>query len=87
MVIIGMAVSAWEVGLIIPQAEKTNTGVMDVKARLLLTSYAYLYANNFSGFGKIGNLIYRCRNIFLGHEEFRTIFLLLRNLQHAEAYN
>jgi hypothetical protein len=86
MVIIDMAVSAWELGRIIPQAEKTNTGVMDVKAKLLLTSYAFLYAKNFSGFGKTGNLIYRRRNVFLGHKEFRIIFLLLRNLQLTEAY-
>jgi hypothetical protein len=74
-------------GCIIPQTEKTNTGVMDVSARLLLTLYAFLYAKNFSGFGKIRKLIYRHRNIFLGHEEFRIIFLLLRNLQPVEVYN
>jgi hypothetical protein len=73
--------------IIIPQAEKANTGVTDASARLLLTSYAFLYAKTFSGFGKIGNLIYRRRKLFLCPEECRTVFLLPRNLQPAQAYN
>jgi hypothetical protein len=52
MVFFSMAVSAWGGG-IIPQAEKAKTGVMDASARLLLTSYAFLYVKTFSGFGKI----------------------------------
>ena len=74
-------------GRIIPQAVKANTGVMDASARLLLTSYTFLYAKKFSGFGKIGNFIYRRRNLFLCPEECRTIFLPLRSLQPAEVYN
>ena len=60
---------------------------MDAKARLLLTSYAILYAKTFLGLGKIGNLFYCHRKLFFGPEECRTIFLLLRNLQPAEAYD
>ena len=38
-------------------------------SRLLLTSYAFLYAETFSDFGKIGNLIYLRRNLFLDPEK------------------
>lgn len=49
-------------GGIIPQAEKANTDVMDALARILLTSYAFLYAKTFSGFEKIWNLIIAVEN-------------------------
>lgn len=38
-------------------------------------------------FRKNLKLIYRRRKLFLDPVECRTIFLLLRNLQPAEAYN
>jgi hypothetical protein len=37
--------------------------------------------------GKIWNMIYHCWKFFLGPEECPVIFLLLRDLQTAEAYN
>ena len=74
---------------IITEEEKVNTDVMDAPAKPVSTSYTFLSPLHKTSAvsGKNWKLDLSPLKILVGPEERPMIFLLLRHLQTAEAYN
>jgi hypothetical protein len=75
---------------IIPAAEKANTdflGSLQVVCQFNTHLCPLCMLRLLQSLGKIGNLFYHRGKCLLGLEECPTVFILLKYLQPAEAYN